>query len=219
MHGPPFVTALCLTRNRRQWLPKAIRTFQLQTYPNKELLILSDGEDVRDLVPDDARIRLVHIEEGRTIGEKRNCGAGLAGGDVIVHWDDDDWSAPKRLADQMQRLRETGKSVTGYCSMLFTDGSRWWLYDGVGNFNAMGTSLCYRKNWWRSHPFPAKQIGEDGEFVTEARQHHQLVSVPAGNLMAASIHPGNTSHRILASSPWLHVPNVEGLPEMEMWCS
>ena len=66
------------------------------------MLILADGEDVRDLVPnDDDSIRLVHIEEGRTVGEKRNFGVSRACGEIITHFDDDDWSAPARLADQI----------------------------------------------------------------------------------------------------------------------
>ena len=77
---------------------------------------------MRDLLPDDASIRLVHIEQGRTIGEKRNFGAGRARGAVIAHWDDDDYSAPDRLEDQVGRLLQSGKAVTGYFAMRFTDG-------------------------------------------------------------------------------------------------
>jgi hypothetical protein len=46
------VTCLCLTRNRPEWLPKAIKSFQSQTYRRRELMILADGQDVRHLVPE-----------------------------------------------------------------------------------------------------------------------------------------------------------------------
>jgi glycosyltransferase involved in cell wall biosynthesis len=55
------------------------------------MLILADGEDVKDLVPSDERIRLIHLAESRSIGEKRNFGCERSSGEIICHWDDDDW--------------------------------------------------------------------------------------------------------------------------------
>jgi glycosyltransferase involved in cell wall biosynthesis len=192
------VTCLCLTRNRRQWLPKAVECFQQQTHREAELLILADGEDVRDLVPDDARIRLIHIEGPIDIGAKRNFGCERAAGEVIAHWDDDDYSAPARLADQLRRLHESGKSVSGYNSMRFTDGAGWWQYTGTVNY-ALGTSLLYRAEWWRHNRFDSVQIGEDTQFVANANAHGELVTADARGLMYATIHPGNTSPRSMGS--------------------
>ncbi len=205
---PSFVTCLCLTRNRRNWLPTAIRHYQAQTHPNRELLILADGDDVRDLIPNDESIRLVEIEEGCRVGEKRNFGCSLALGDIIAHWDDDDYSAPARIEDQARRLETSGKAVTGYNQMRFTDGKAWWSYDGTGNW-ALGTSLCYRKEWWRLHPFPAIHVGEDGQFVGVAQKHKQIVAVPAGDLMTATIHQSNTSPRQLSGSCWRRLPDFK----------
>jgi hypothetical protein len=173
---------------------------------------VADGDDVRDLVPDDARIRLVHIEEGCLIGEKRNFGIGLSGGEVIAHWDDDDYSASERLSDQVKRLQESGKSVTAYCSMGFTDGSSWWRYNGTPNFSQLGTSLCYRRSFWEANPFPLIQIGEDLMFADAARLVNQFISVAAGPLMAATIHAGNTSRRFLTEDPWLPMHDFAGIP-------
>jgi O-antigen biosynthesis protein len=161
------------------------------------LLILADGQDVRDLVPDDKRIQLIHLQDKRNIGEKRNYGCERAQGEVICHWDDDDWSAPGRVADQVQRLEET--SVTGYHSMRFTDGARWWQYRGTPDY-ALGTSLCYLRSWWKLHPFEARHVGEDNYFVSNARKHRALKSVDAGELMHATIHQSNTSPRILTEA-------------------
>ena len=189
-----FVTCLCLTRNRLEWLPKAIRCFQRQTYRNRELLILADGQDVRHLVPDDPRIRLIHLARRPEIGAKRNYGCERAAGEIITHWDDDDHSAPGRLAEQIERLLDSGKAVAGFHSMRFTDGSRWWKYEGTRNY-ALGTSLCYRRNWWLVHPFPVVQVGEDNQFVAAAHAAGELVTADAGDLMYATNHPGNTSPR------------------------
>lgn len=189
-----------MTRNRRQWLPQAIACYQAQSYARRELLILSDGEDVRDLVPlDDPSIRLLHLEGRPEIGAKRNFGCERAAGEVIAHWDDDDYSAPGRLSDQVERLCNSGLAVTGYRSMRFTDGVRSWLWTGT---IPAGTSLCYRRDWWQAHKFPAKQIAEDVDFGFEAMRARQLIAVEAGELMYATNHAGNTSPRALHGENW-----------------
>ena len=121
------------------------------------------------------------------------------------------YSAPDRLSDQISRLRQSEKSVTGYSSMLFSDGQRWWKYKGAGNY-AVGTSLCYKKDWWRQHRFPAKQVGEDGDFVRAANENGQLVTADAGELMVASIHLENTSPRRLSGDQWVELTDFTGVP-------
>lgn len=163
------------------------------------MMILADGQDVADLVPDDSRIRLLHLEGSPEIGAKRNFGCLRAAGVIVVHWDDDDWSEPGRLCDQIGRLTETGRAVTGYHSMRFTDGASWWQYEGAPNY-ALGTSLCYRLDWWRTHRFPTLQVGEDNAFVADAFSGGQLATVDASGHMWATIHSGNTSKRSMGSN-------------------
>lgn len=199
-----------MTRNRRTWLPKAIDCYQKQTYPRelRELLIIADGEDVRDLLrrdPDDS-IRLLHIESGIAIGAKRNLGGENAKGEVIVHWDDDDWSHPDRLVHQIRSLQTSAKSVVGFNSMEFRDcgsGKRW-LYRGASVY-ALGTSLVYSRAWWDAHRFMGINVGEDNQFVGQALTARQIFTEPAGDLMYATIHPSNTSPRNLSGSNWTEI--------------
>jgi glycosyltransferase involved in cell wall biosynthesis len=199
--GEQGVTCLCLTRNRREFVPKAIRCYQEQAYQNRELLIVSDGEDVRDLIPDDETIRHIHIEEGYTIGEKRNFGVSQAHGEFVAHWDDDDYSAPGRLDHQLSLIGGHPVALVAYHEMYFTDGSAWWKFSGDKNYG-IGTSFFYRRDWAHKHCFLAVQIGEDGEFQKYARQQGQLFTVEAGEMMYATNHNGNTSPRILSRQEW-----------------
>lgn len=158
-------------------------------------MILADGIDVLDLVPnDDERIRLIHLSTSPEIGAKRNFGCERAAGQIIAHWDDDDYSAPGRVEDQVGRLLESGKAVTGYHSMRFTDGIRWWLYSG-SKYYALGTSLCYWRWWWQQNKFQSLHVGEDNQFVASAHSSGELATAEAGTLMHATIHDGNTSPR------------------------
>ena len=191
----PLVTCLCLTRNRREWVPKSIACFMAQTYPNRELLIVADTRaDWEGLIPDDPRITVG--EAAGKVGAKRNAGCEIARGELIAHWDDDDHSEPGRLAGQVARLQATGKSVTGYHSMKFTDGARWWFYkSAIPTGNALGTSLCYSKAWWAKHRFEEIQCGQDEAFVAWAVRERQLASEADLTLMYATVHPGHTSPR------------------------
>jgi glycosyltransferase involved in cell wall biosynthesis len=199
------VTCLCLTRNRREWLPQAIRSYQAQTYPRRELLIVADGADVRDLVPtDDPSVRLLEIEEGSHIGDKRNFGCSRATGELIAHWDDDDFSEPGRVDQQVQFLARSGRAVVGYHSIRFTDGARWWLFCG-NPINALGTSLIYRRDWWGAHKFPTVQIGEDNLFIATARKFGEFESADGREMMYARMHPGNTSPKSTAGRVWQRI--------------
>ena len=161
-----------------------------------------------------ANLRYVHIEEGATIGEKRNFGSDLAHGELVISWDDDDWNAGNRIGAQIHILDKTRKSLSSFHSMLFTDGDLWWKFHGHPTSN-LGTSLCYRRDWWKEHKFLSKQIGEDSEFIMMAARAGQHVSTDAGLLMVASIHSGNTSPRTLDRDYYKKIedPKIEGYCE------
>lgn len=190
------------TASRRAWIPQLIEIFESQTYQDKELLFIAEGEWIEEFC---VRPNIRFVIAIGNIGDKRNIGVRFAEGEAIVHLDDDDFSAPTRIADQIGRLEETKKAVTGYHTMLFTDGARWWRYHGVGAF-AFGTSQCYLRQWAVDHPFESLNVGEDNAFGTLAAQKRQLSSVDAGELLIATIHPKNTSKKeTIPGSCWLEV--------------
>jgi len=172
---------------------------------------VSDGADVRDLIPRDERIHHIHLESACNIGEKRNYACSRASGEIIAHFDDDDWSHPDRLMDQYCRLRDSAKAVTGYYSMEFTGYGERWLFTGNRQW-ALGTSLFYRRDWWERHPFLAVQIGEDKEFAKHAAECGELVSVEAGGLMRATNHDGNTSPRLMGQPGWSRIDSHIATP-------
>jgi glycosyltransferase involved in cell wall biosynthesis len=195
---------MCLTKDRRDFLPQAIACFQASTYGNREMLILNSGCPVSDLVPADAQIKLVRASSGSPLGALRNEAVKLAQGEVIAHWDDDDYSAPGRLMDQVVRLMDSDKQVTGYNSMMFESESERWMFTALSNY-AIGTSLMYRKDYALENPFLAIQVAEDGFFSNQARDTNSIACAPADGLMRASIHPGNTSPRCLKGDNWKFV--------------
>jgi hypothetical protein len=81
---------------------------------------------------------------------------------VIVHFDEDDFSGPGRIADQVERLVAAGKRavMTGVSQMIFANPETRepWLYK-VSAITACGTSMCYWRTWWEQHRSPDRQLG------------------------------------------------------------
>ena len=205
------MTCICPTRaHRKKYLPTAIACFQAQTYQQRELLILQDGngEDLGKYVPNDSEIRWMRYPSERYIGQKRNACCEAARGDIIAHWDDDDWSHPERLAEQIVILK--GNLVTGYRTIHFLDdrSGQAHEYHGTPQY-AVGTSLCYWKSYWREHQFREFQCGEDNDFVMRARG----VLSPQDGLgrMVALTHDGGTSPRSMNEKQWRPV-DISVLP-------
>ncbi len=182
------------TANRPRFVTLAIACFRAQTYEPKELLILDDGDSIRSLIPSDHRIRYYHFDKRLVLGQKQNLGCELAAGEVICHWDDDDWSAPNRMEQQVKALLHSRKSVTGYHSSTIYDEiqHRAWHYHGPLDWVA-GFSLCYLKSYWANDPFPTISTGQDTYMVLQARTRLELFSLPGRAQMVARRHSSNTS--------------------------
>ena len=206
MSDYPLVTAILPTRGRQALAKQALECWYAQRWPNKEIVIADDKEDrsFPKYTHDTENVHWFGLVGRLTVGEKRNFCCAKAKGEFVIHWDSDDWSSPDRIEDQMARLLASGKSVTGYDQMLFTNGTNWWRYEGQvygglpkGVNGVFGTSLCYRRNWWTRHRFvdgPKNfSAHEDKAFILAALQEDQLVEAPAKERMFARIHADNTS--------------------------
>lgn len=195
------------TRGRRGFAAQALGSFLSQTWPEKELIILDDaGARSFDSVPGYPNVTYRIIERRVRLGDKRNLAIEHAKGEIVAHFDDDDFSQPRRLEDQVLRLHQSAKHVTGYHSMRFWDeeGGQWWMYRGEDRF-AHGTSLCYRREFWEKNRFAQLNIGEDSIFLGRALKRNAFISADGTSLMWARCHAGNTIRKTLAGSMWRKV--------------
>lgn len=223
-----LVSAIMPTRGRQQYAQEALGCFLSQTYQDRELVIVDDADDpsfpegvvgnrlAKRTTPDFREfdrdpngllpeIRYFRLDRRLTIGAKRNLACSRASGGVIVHWDDDDWSAPERIEDQVTRLIDSNVGLTGYNRMRFydVDSGEWWMFNG-GKHQVIGTSMMYTREFWRSLPFPDINEGEDHSVSNKASK---VAVVDAGLMMFARTHAGNTSKRtgIGKDSEWVNI--------------
>jgi glycosyltransferase involved in cell wall biosynthesis len=100
-----LICAICPTFNRPQWLGRAIRAFEKQTYENRFLVIIDDAGQYENQKGD--RWELISIPRRvLSLGEKRNIGASLAPRDTWAYavWDDDDLYMPWHLEALVEAL-------------------------------------------------------------------------------------------------------------------
>lgn len=205
-----LVSAIMPVFNRRRLVPMALASFLSQDWPEKELVVIDDGEDVlQDLFADVPDVRYLRVPGRQRIGAKRNLACEAAQGELIVHFDSDDWSAPGRISDQVERLLAANKSVSGYHSLLFWNPARREAskYAGASDYSC-GSALCYRRSFWEANRFPNSSVGEDNAFVMAAQAQQQIVSVDGGQMMVALIHDDNTSKHQPLQWPTVDVAEI-----------
>jgi hypothetical protein len=95
-----LVSVVLATRNRSQYLPRAIGSVLAQTYPKWELLAVDDGseDDTYDVLRavDDERIRCFRTPH-RGVSAARNHALENASGDYVAYIDDDNTMHPDWL--------------------------------------------------------------------------------------------------------------------------
>jgi len=206
----PTVSAICPTRARPDFLRRAIYLFEVSKHAfsgEAELIVVYDQPS--DL-PQDIPAWVRTIKRGGTVGEKRNIACEAALGEVILHWDDDDWYGPYSISHRVEALGD--RDVAGYGTVLFHRiGSREVYRYSQQNY-VVGASLIYRKEWWGRHRFRPYHVGEDNHFVHEAAAKGRFRAVDGTEHMVASIHPGNVSPRKISGSAWIKA-SFSDLPE------
>jgi len=198
------------TYNRRCFVPNAIEYFLRQDYARSELLVVDDGTDpVGDLVPADPRVRYVGLPSRMSVGAKRNAACELARGDIILHWDDDDWHARHRVRAQVDALSSANADACGLSHLWFYEpiGRRVWEYrypENAPRWVAGGT-LCYRIEVWKQSPFPDVHDGEDSWFV-RTLPPDRVLALADNRFYVATVHTSNTAPRAVADPVFVPSP-------------
>ena len=101
-----------------------------------------------------------------TLGRKRNEMVRTAMGDIICHWDDDDYYAPNRIARQVEMMQMYNAPVCGTPYPLFHDlrTGKSYRYLCPDRPYLYCSSLMYTREFWAAHPFPDVQVASGTEF-------------------------------------------------------
>jgi len=199
LRGPdegPWVSCVLLTTHpkRSHLLGDALLSYQLQTYPWRELIVVSDGDP---LVAGRDDVTVVNLPSGTSIGAKRNAGLAAARGTYLATWDDDDFSMPERLARQVEVARHGASLVRSRCMWIADERFR--LVDKIANF-AGPTALIHAPSARRAGGYPDKSYGEDlALYLSFLLGHHHTVSLDE-TFYVMRRHDTNVSTRLASES-------------------
>src|SRR5205823_6216249 len=179
----PLVSCVMPTFNRRAFIPLALAGFRRQTYPNRELIVIDDGNDaVGDLLANEPDVRYFHSRTRLTIGAKRNQACAEVRGRIIVQWDDDDWYATDRIEKQVAPLLRGEADISGLENryILQMPHRRFWtvnrqLHRSMFIGDVHGGTLAFERRIWSSGVhYPEINLAEDAAFLRQAlRRNHR----------------------------------------------
>jgi glycosyltransferase involved in cell wall biosynthesis len=113
MKNQPLVSVILPTRNRQEYIGRAVESVLLQTYKNIELIIVNDAstdktnEIISEFSIKDKRIIVLTNEINLGLVKNLNKGALRASGKYIARLDDDDfWCYERKIEKQVDFLEE-----------------------------------------------------------------------------------------------------------------
>jgi glycosyltransferase involved in cell wall biosynthesis len=196
----PLISCIMPTRDRTSFVAQAVRYFQRQDYPNRELIVVEDGGD-QPAAPADGRIRYLRPSRRLSIGAKRNLACRAARGEIIAQWDDDDWYAAERLSVQAAPLLRGRADLSALPARLFFDLDRWEFWTCTPAFHRLifvhdvqGGTLMFRRSLWRRQAlYPDTSLAEDADLLSRAmRGGARLARIDDEGLYIYVRHAANT---------------------------
>src|SRR5258708_35736132 len=205
MDDPPLVSCIMPTRDRPQFIQQGVWYFLRQDYPNKQLIVVDDGERaIGDLLPGDDRLKYVRLSRRTPLGAKRNAACDAATGEIIAHFDDDDWMAQDRLRCQVEALYRSETDLCGLNPLRYfrLESGESFVYRNPrdSRWVAPGT-LVYRRSAWAERRFPELETGE-GEAFAAMFEPARIHALDAPDLFVALVHPGNAAALDFRSTGW-----------------
>ena len=229
----PLVSVITPTYGRPHYHQRLYQSFCHQQYPNKQLLVLDDSPEASPFFTEltDDRVRYQWSSERLSIGAKRNRLLELSEGDIIAHFDDDDFYSPHYLPTMLTVLGNDNTLVKLSNWFAYAESHHSFFYwdtahivvesggpltsiNGVTEFPPQfiddnlwgyGFSYVYRKSLYPTIQFyPEDNWGEDLRFLHQVGQAgHMCQAIPdTQGLVMHIIHSSNTSRMF----PQYHLP-------------
>jgi glycosyltransferase involved in cell wall biosynthesis len=128
INSGPLVSCLMVTRGSPSFVHSAIHQFNMQTYTNKELIIIYDmhSQRIQKLIDiySSPTIRFYFIDTKKTLGDLRNLAINFSQGEIFCQWDDDDIFIPDRISFFVTILMNSKVAACFLSRWIFWDISK-----------------------------------------------------------------------------------------------
>lgn len=195
------VSVIVPSKNR-SWLHRGVLSvFLNQSYTNIELLVADSGDSGPSHVFSNLSVPNIHyfwLPDSPSVGAIRNFLVEKATGEIIVHFDDDDYYAPNYVSSMVELMSDYDfVTVSGWYNRDVRTGELfYWDTTVQENFQFVpgfslsinkpfaahsqtieanvwgyGFSYVYKKTLWEQHQFPNVDFAEDIYFVNCFKTH------------------------------------------------
>ena len=194
----PRVSIITPTMKRQNLLPALWECVRTQSFQDIEWLI-HDGSPQPAPAINDSRVRYMHVPQPMTIGAKRNDLCRAAHGEIIVHFDDDDFYAPHYIQNMLSFMTDQNADFVKLFGFFLYHRAHnvlaYWDLESdfplhfllapneqprpVPNNGHMsgklgyGFSYVFRLAVWEATQFPDRNHGEDQPFAEAAVANFQ----------------------------------------------
>jgi glycosyltransferase involved in cell wall biosynthesis len=199
----PLVSIITPTFGREAFLPAIAACVRSQSYQNIEWLVLDDSPEPSGAMTKDIgrKLTYLHAPERLSVGAKRNALLAKANGEIVVHFDDDDFYGANYIETAVAFLQNGNFDVAllsgffvahlnnnsfGYYRTRIKDGPAYAFNKGgvrpvdLGKINipfihlCFGWSYVYKKAVWEQGKFEELNVFEDREFIRTAAKTFRL---------------------------------------------
>jgi glycosyltransferase involved in cell wall biosynthesis len=191
----PFVSILTPTYNRRFFIPQFLKIVRNQVYNGPiEILVADDGTDpIYDLIKNDSAFRYIRFDEKKPLGYKRNLLASQAKGEILIHFDDDDYYPPSRVSHAVESLMKSEKLIAGssLCHIYDTSLKKIFVSGPFGQNHATAGTFAYKKEYIKNNKFNDEAIAQEEPSFT-GNFSNNLIQLDALKTILIIKHAKNT---------------------------
>jgi len=199
----PNVSIVCVTRDRRLFMPILKYSYMIQSYPEDklELVIVDDGEDsIEDTLIGVPNVVYVRVDTPKTIGEKRNIGVERAMYDTIAFMDDDDIYPNNSILQRVAMMMKQPAKECAFCCMLpCYDITKYSSFMNVPPFHlpmskrVSEATLVFTRKFWATKQFEKEQLSEGDAFIHG--REYMCRELSPQDIIVSLTHSKNTSSR------------------------
>lgn len=196
----PKVSCLMVTANRKKLAARAVQCFLNQTYENKELVIVDDGNEDYSTVLNDVPLHQINYvklekEPDFVLGKLRNRSLDEATGEYLIQWDDDDWYHPGRIKVQAEVLSSGYEACCLSAALMHLDTPEFLHHPYIGYLpDGIPGSIMHRKN--SEIRYPETKRAEDTVYLKEwMKLRYKKLPNGYNHLFLRAYHGNNTWER------------------------
>ena len=203
----PTVSILTPTYDERtEFLKFVAKGICQQTYKNILEWVIVDGTrkgvSILPEAVDEIRTyknipKIVYVPQDTTrknsIGNVRNIAKTTAMGEIMIHFDDDDYYPESRIEHAVTQLNNTKRQLAGASNLFMYDVHFASLYQfrSFGDDHILGGSMAYTKKYAKEHDFDESvHHAEEGSFTNNFKEPCAVLK--ANKVIIASSHGINT---------------------------